>query len=338
MKKLIVLPNTPRSPSPTRVRHLLNAMPEREALYFERINRRDMLSEDAARPGLTIKTLPDARLFRSARHAAFVRKTARALRFTDPVLWVCSPLHAETARRIPRSALIFDASEGYHEKLAAAADVILVSTAVQEARAKLSGKPVRLLPNGVSFSMYHEAAERNLPFPDDLFNVRNPIIGHLGALDRDVDLGYIEAAAKARPDWSFVFVGAVSGADVTPLKDLPNVFLLGHKPHKTLPVYVSRFDVCVNVTKNVDASPMKLYAYLATGKPVVSTPHPAQALDYTEALYIAATHEEFIALCQKALRERDAWRVRRRIEYGRAASWEARVLELERLMKELSVF
>lgn len=340
MKQLVILSAAPWFPSPTRVSHLVSRMAERSALYFDppQTGKRDKISKDDSRPGLFVKTFPNIRLLRTKRLAKFIDKTAQSLHFEEPVLWVCSPEFAETARRVPKSALIYDASEGFSKTLAEIADVILVSTSAQEALIRPYGKPVRLLPNGVPFEMYHRADERNLPFPSDLFNVQNPIIGHLGALDRDVDLGYIEAAAKARPEWSFVFVGPVNGADTTPLEGLKNVFLLGYKQHNTLPVYVSRFDICINITKRIDASPMKLYAYLSAGKPIVSTPHPAQALDYAEVLYIAATHEEFIAGCQKALRERDAWRVRRRIEYGRAASWDARVLDLERMMKELSIF
>jgi glycosyltransferase involved in cell wall biosynthesis len=300
----------------------------------------DALYEEPLRQGLSVVSLPKARLFRTLRLSNYVNRTLRTKGFGQPVLWVTSPEYSEPAKRVERSALIYDASEGVpppgDKTLAGMADVILVSTAAQEARVKPYGKPTLLLPNGVPFELFHR--EENLPFPDDLFNVRNPIIGHLGALDRDVDLRYIEASAKAQPDWSFVFVGPVTDADVTPLEGLRNVFLLGHKPHKTLPVYVSRFDVCVNIARNIDASPMKLYSYLATGKPVVSTPHPAQTLDYTEVLTIAATHGEFIAGIRKALRERDAWRVRRRIEYGRAASWDARIANLERTMKELGIF
>lgn len=222
------------------------------------------------------------------------------------------------------------------QKIVSQSSVILVSSQEQAVQMQGCGKPVFPLPDGVDFKLYNEAAERNLPFPTDLFNVQNPIIGHLGALDGDTDLSVIEAAARAHPEWSFVFVGPV-GVNTASLMDLKNIHLLGAKPPNLLPVYISRFDVCINVAKSTGASPVKLYQYLATGKPIVSTPHPTQVLDYTEAVYIAGTSEEFITCIKKAVGERDAWRVRRRVEYGRSASWDARVAELERSILELGL-
>jgi glycosyltransferase involved in cell wall biosynthesis len=202
--------------------------------------------------------------------------------------------------------------------------------------------PVRPLPCGVDFEAFNSSAERNLPFPDDLFNIKNPIIGHFGCLDGNANLQIIKKAAEAHPEWSFVFVGSVltelSSLHSSSLNGIPgNVHVLGEKPRHHLPAYISRFDVCVNIANSSLASAENLYQYLASGKPVVSLPHPAQALDYADAIYLAGTPEEFISLCKKALGERDAWKVRRRVEYGRAASWDARAAELERTIKELSV-
>ena len=208
--------------------------------------------------------------------------------------------------------------------------LVLVSPGVHAERVASLGKPAVPLPYGVDFEAFNSAAERNLPFPDDLFNVKNPIIGgHLNHLD----LKTVEAAANARPEWSFVFLNRLSAPHELP----NNVHFVGEKPKAHLPAYISRFDVCVNIANPSLASPEHLYQYLASGKPIVSSPHPAQALDYADAIYLAGTPEEFIALCKKAIGERDAWKARRRVEYGRAARWDARAAELERTIKELSV-
>jgi glycosyltransferase involved in cell wall biosynthesis len=221
------------------------------------------------------------------------------------------------------------------KKAADIACLVLVSPSTRAERMRsLGNKPVRPLPEGVDFDAFNSAAERNLPFPDDLFTIKNPIIGHLGPIDSHANLQPVEKAAEAHPEWSFVFVGPVL-TDVTALEEFPNVRLLGEKPRYHLPAYISRFDVCVNIAKDDDASAENLYQYMAAGKPVVSAPHPARALDYADAIYLAGTPEEFICLCKKAIGERDAWKVRRRIEYGRAASWDARAAELERMIKEL---
>lgn len=220
------------------------------------------------------------------------------------------------------------------KKSVSRSDLILVSPPAYAARLQTLGKPVRPLPDGVDFESFNTAAERGCPVPGDLSSVSGPVIGHIGAIDADSNLRYIEEAAAARPDWAFVFVGPVL-TDLSAWKGFPNIHFPGEKPRGQLPAYISRFDVCVNITKSEDSSPVRLYEYLAAGKPIVSTPRPAQVLDYTGAVYLAGTPGEFIACCKKAIDERDAWKARRRVEYGRAASWDARATELERMIKEL---
>jgi glycosyltransferase involved in cell wall biosynthesis len=227
----------------------------------------------------------------------------------------------------------------YRQKLVKAAEralLILVSPAHLASSVQVFGKPVAPLPCGVDFAAFHGAAERNLPFPDDLFNVRNPIIGHIGTLDASSNLTVVEKAAEANPERAFVFIGRVD-TDLSSWEKYSNIHILGEKPESHLPVYISRFDVCISITLDENASPENLYRYLATGNPIVSTPHPVQALDYTEAVYLAGTPDEFIAFTTKAIAERDAWKKRRRVEYGRAASWDARAAELEKTIKEITL-
>jgi glycosyltransferase involved in cell wall biosynthesis len=219
------------------------------------------------------------------------------------------------------------------KKAVGRSDLILVSPASHTRHLQSLGKPVRPMPYGVDFNAFGGAAE--LPLPGDLAQIKGPIIGHSGAVGSDSNLMYIEKAAGAHPEWAFVFVGPVC-ADLTAWKAYPNIHLLGGKPQEQLPAYISRFDICINTAKREDSSPVCLYQYLAAGKPVVSTPHPAQALDYTEAVYLAGTPDEFIACCKKAIGENDAWKARRRVEYGRAAGWDARAAEMEILLKEIS--
>ena len=66
--------------------------------------------------------------------------------------------------------------------------------------------------------------------------------------------------------------------------------------------------------------------YLATGKPVVSTPVPIQVRDYADCIYIASGKEDFIEKCRQALAEPEGSPLRRmRMEQGKACSWDERV-------------
>jgi glycosyltransferase involved in cell wall biosynthesis len=83
--------------------------------------------------------------------------------------------------------------------------------------------------------------------------------------------------ADARPRWSWVYVGVVQ-RDLGRLAGLPNVHVLGARPHDELPAYIRAFDVCTvpyarsRFTETV--VPTKINEYLAAGKPVVAADLP----------------------------------------------------------------
>jgi glycosyltransferase involved in cell wall biosynthesis len=80
-------------------------------------------------------------------------------------------------------------------------------------------------------------------------------------------------------------------------KDLPNVKMLGLKPQFELPKYLTYASVCIMPFKYDESiirytNPLKVYEYLAMGKPVVAT-----FMDEIESLpgvFIASNREEFV--------------------------------------------
>ena len=131
---------------------------------------------------------------------------------------------------------------------------------------------------------------------------------------------------------------ALPGVNLDYLKKYENIHFLGMKKYDELPAYLRCFDVCLNVFRDGelsrDVSPLKFYEYLATGKPIVSTPQPVQVLDYADAVCIAEHGEDFAEKCEEAMNEPDDTKAKKRIEYARACSWDARVREMERILKE----
>jgi polysaccharide pyruvyl transferase CsaB len=135
---------------------------------------------------------------------------------------------------------------------------------------------VVLCPNGVTFE--HFAGHRPGPPPPDLEPLLSkPIIGYYGALAEWVDYELIDHAASTLTQFNFVFIGpnydkTMDGKSVF---NRPNVFWLGPKPYEELPAYLHHFSVATipfhvnEVTHRV--SPLKLFEYMAGGKPVVTT-------------------------------------------------------------------
>jgi glycosyltransferase involved in cell wall biosynthesis len=118
---------------------------------------------------------------------------------------------------------------------------------------------------------------------------------------------------------------------------LPNAFYLGKKAYGELPAYLAHFDVAtipfvLNPVTHA-CSPVKLFEYMAAGKPVVAT-RMREILKY-KSVRFAGTATEFVAEIEAALklRENEDHRALLRAE-AEANTWRARAETLVRAMEE----
>jgi glycosyltransferase involved in cell wall biosynthesis len=110
--------------------------------------------------------------------------------------------------------------------------------------------------------------------------------------------------------------------------ELANVHWLGPRPYATLPAYLDRFSVATipfvvnDVTHSV--SPLKLFEYMAGGKPVI-TPPLRECARYREVL-LADGVDEWAEMIELAIElgADDSFR-RRMIAAAELNTWDARV-------------
>lgn len=111
---------------------------------------------------------------------------------------------------------------------------------------------------------------------------RSPLLGVVGGINAKVDLALLAAVAERRPDWTLLLVGplgyGLDSAEVERLRALPNVHLPGPVPPEQVPAVIAACDVCLIPYKLTEqtrhVNPLKVYEYLACGKPVVATALP----------------------------------------------------------------
>ena len=159
-----------------------------------------------------------------------------------------------------------------------------------------------------SVDVPHFAQARNgLAEPDDQSGLPRPRLGFYGVIDERLDLQLLDAVAAARPDWTLVMLGPVVKIAEASLPRRANIHYLGPKSYDALPAYLKGWDVAlmpfaINESTRF-ISPTKTPEYLAAGKPVVSTPVRDVVRHYgsLDAVTIAATPEEFVAGCERAL-------------------------------------
>ncbi|HYP26235.1 MAG TPA: glycosyltransferase [Blastocatellia bacterium] len=196
-------------------------------------------------------------------------------------------------------------------------------------------RPMVLARNGVDYDFYSKHYRPNTLLP----NLKGPIIGYYGAIADWFDLELMERVAEARPDYTFVLLGGVFDVDVSGLKRLPNVHLLGQQPYETMPQYLYHFDVCIipfkinSITEATD--PVKVYEYLSGGKPVVSVALP-ELEPYKEHLYIASGAEDFLDKLDAAVSEDDGARASERKALASLHTWENRYKAIEAELTRLA--
>lgn len=242
----------------------------------------------------------------------------RELGMKEFQLWTFVPTMVELARKMGEKKLIyycvdewskfsFMDSEAMREmeiRLMKKSDIVFV-TAGHLYRDKVQfNKNTFLVEHGVDHEHFSRALnEPHENIPDDVKDVKKPILGFFGLVHEWIDLDLIEYTAKEKPDWSFVFIGK-SSVDISRFQQYANVYFLGQKSYESLPAYCKVFDVglipfAINeLTLNVN--PIKLREYLSAGLPVISTALP-EVEKYSDIVGVAHSKNEFVALAEKTL-------------------------------------
>lgn len=290
---------------------------------------------DAAQPGYQLEELPGAQaLYQIKLHV----KGAPAIYFDAPSDEALHMLQLSMAQvikdfgalsslsivqhaywyplvmRLPNTYRIYDCMDHHEgfgnvpEKLMAIekdmlaeVDLVTVTSSWLEDFARTHNQNVALVRNA---SEYAHFAQR----PAQVYADRKgrQVIGYYGAIAEWFDLDLIRAVALAYPDCLVLLVGNDTVSAQKSLADLSNVEFTGEVPYDKLPYYLYAFDVCLLpfqvIPLTLATNPVKVYEYLAAGKPVVCVDLP-EVSQFGGLVGCAATTADFIELTGSALRE-----------------------------------
>ena len=159
------------------------------------------------------------------------------------------------------------------------------------------------------------------------------VVGYLGAVADWFDIELIVSAAGRHPEWDFVLVGAKTLRSTAGAERLENMKWIGEVPYAEAAAWVHSFDVALIPFKLTEltlcTNPVKVYEYLAAGKPVVATALPeVQAMG--GIAHVAADHDHFIELLETAMGERgDVALAAERRRWAAAHDWKTRGKQLD---------
>jgi hypothetical protein len=179
--------------------------------------------------------------------------------------------------------------------------MIATSTGLLETRGPKVPR-AHLLTHGVDGAHFRRALSA-APHPS-LADLPRPVLGLFGSFDARVDGEILRDLARRHAGGTVVVMGPVD-RDLSEFASCPNIRFLGPVPYAELPERIAALDVLV-LPYVVDAStdkinPLKLKEYLATGKPVVTSPLP-EARRLSDFCLVAGK-EEFPVAVEQALRE-----------------------------------
>lgn len=286
-----------------------------------------------------------------------LKKIKKELNLQNVILWSYNPIFTQFIDKLEDELFVFDTVDnwaehpGYvklvgknkllknYQHIADKADIIFtVSEELVSFYKHLKRrKDTHWIPNGVDFNHFND--EVLLQKKNILTEIEKPIIGYLGTIQERIDFQLIADIAKYHDDKIIALCGPIWDGvkeEIEKLKQFPNIiFSHGRVNYEDAPSFINQFDVAIiphkidNFVKSMN--PMKMYDYLACGKPIVSTPGAGIEM-FNEFIYIAKNNEEFNKMIDAAINDDSAHLQERRRTEIQKHSWQNRVTEMLKII------
>ena len=272
--------------------------------------------------------------------------------FERPLLWYYSPMDASwSLGHIENRGIIYDAMDELSQftgapralvdnesRLMEYADVVFTGGYELSLKKKKQHDNVHFFGCGVEYAHFARAQDTSGVIPPDIDFLARPILGWFGVVDERVDYNMVGEMARMRPGWSFAMVGPVVKVDPNLLPHFPNLFWMGGRDYSVLPDYCRAFSICmmpfaINAATEY-INPTKALEYMATGRPVISTPVKDVVRQYSDLVEIVKTPQEFINAAERMLKSGAPDRIQRGIEKAKQCSWESTVEQMQGLVKQ----
>lgn len=224
----------------------------------------------------------------------------------------------------------------WEKELLLKADVVTVSSlSLLESKKQIHSKVI-LIPNGVEFEHFNTAVNGNLSEPNEIIKLAHPRIIYIGVINEWFDTKLILEVASTHRKWSFILVG-IDVIDFEHTSNYDNIIFTGRKEYKDLPNFLAFCDICIIPFKltplTIATNPIKLFEYLAAGKPVISTPLP-EVKQYNDIVKIVKTSNDFSKAVEISLTEKSSKYIRKRTDFANKHSWDERSRLMEQTLED----
>ncbi|MFH1838512.1 MAG: glycosyltransferase [Candidatus Kuenenbacteria bacterium] len=277
-----------------------------------------------------------------------INKLLKKLEFKNTILWSCNPMFCGYFGKLGETISCFDAIDNWMEypayinqkqkleknyKLIKKKANIIFTVSEELINLFFQNKEnVHCVSQGIDLRRF----QKELICPEDIKQISHPIIGCVGVINNRLNFDLIFKIIKKNTNLNFVFIGPIwqdksVKFEIEKLSHSNNVHFLGPKHFKEVPSYINQFDVCftfykVNLSTKCGDS-MKMYEYLALGKPIIAT-NTGGVEKFSNLIEIVNTEEEFNNALKKCLKEKNENLKRKRIEEVKKYDWKKKVEEM----------
>lgn len=266
----------------------------------------------------------------------------------NTVLLLQNPMAIGVSKSIKSDYFVFDAIDNwlYHPQMPDKsliaknysyvdnnADLILtVSKSLKETFS--TNRNVHWVPNGVDIDFFSGAIKEN-------FN-GDKVIGYVGKIQDRVDFDLVEKCIKTYPNNKFIFLGPIYSQNkkIANLKrTYDNIIFKGDIHYNDLAQNMKEFDIAI-IPHKVDKftnsmNPLKIYEYLASGKPVVST-CVAGSDSLSPFIFTAQTSDDFVKELGSLIFNQRVYNSNDVISsISNECSWETRTSEILNLIRDI---
>ncbi|MBN1255247.1 MAG: glycosyltransferase [Deltaproteobacteria bacterium] len=283
-----------------------------------------------------------------------IKRVLKPFGFSCDILWLCDHMESFLFGKFEEKITvcrIFDDHTQYpgfpqdlkdkykkdEEKFLGQVDMVFAASQKLYHQAKKVNPKTYYIPNAADFEHFSKALSQDIAVPEDMKDITRPTIGLIGKLNERLDMELLDYIISVKPEWSFVMIGpiyTVSKHFLKKFKEITkknNVYYMGMKSYDTIPAYLRYFDVCIlpyvigEATEAVN--PIKVYEYVVTGKPVVSTPL-TDVKPLEDVIKIAFAKEDFARCIADCLANDENLIVEKRLAFARRNTWRARADEI----------
>lgn len=226
-----------------------------------------------------------------------------------------------------------------HNQLIKESDLVIATSENIYNRITLLRKDVLLLPNACDYQ--HFSQPRSVMWKE-LIQLRDNakvLVGYYGAIAEWFDFDLLKYCANKYKNWIFLLVGEAY-PNILNKEDLhkySNIIVWERVEYKKLSFLLSQLDITIipfEINKITQAaSPVKLFEYMAGGKPVVAT--NLKELAKYDNVFTADNKQEFSKYLKKALALSKNEKFRYKLKQkARLNSWRSRVKKVIRELRK----